>query len=37
MMKAYAKYGHDRADMFVALARCIQEQRIRPLGDKEVG
>lgn len=37
VFRVYAKYGHDRADMFVALARCIQEQRLRPLGDKQVG
>jgi hypothetical protein len=34
---AYAKYGVDRADLFVALSRAISEDRLRPLADDELG
>lgn len=34
---AYAKYGVDRADLFVSLARSINEDRLRPLPDAELG
>ena len=34
---AYAKYGCDRADLFVSLARALDEDRLRPLPDAELG
>jgi hypothetical protein len=34
---AYAKYGCDRADLFVSLARSVDEDRLRALPDAELG
>ncbi len=34
VFEAYAKYGHDRADLFIPLARAIFEDRLKALGDK---
>jgi protein phosphatase 1 regulatory subunit 42 len=37
VLAAYAKYGVDRADLFVCLSRAVSEDRLRPLPDGELG
>lgn len=36
VFKAFAKYGHDRADLFVALSRGLLESRLKELDDKQL-
>jgi hypothetical protein len=36
VLAAYAKYGVDRADLFVTLTRAVNEDRLRPLPDSEL-
>lgn len=35
-LAAYAKYGHDRADLFTTLARTVHEDRLKKLSDEEL-
>ncbi|KAI8466697.1 MAG: hypothetical protein J3K34DRAFT_432899 [Monoraphidium minutum] len=36
VFQAYAKFGHDRADLFIPLARAIHEDRLRALSDADL-